>query len=481
MSFIAQVWHVMRKDARQVRVLLLVYVAAVAASAEHAIAPTDINPLLEMVVLLLFVLGMLVAAGLVQADSPTRNDAFWRTRPLRPMAVLAAKVVTIIVAVLLLAAVAQAMVLTILAVPFRAAVPLVGNSARIYATWLLVAVIVASATRDLRTFVVTLMAGAFATLVSISLIGAPKFQLALSHVELPLRLLGAAGGIIFVVHLYRGHDITRRTLLCGVFPVIALLLPMFAAAPGTPESELAGTSTAHLKLDLEAGSTPVRPEVRIRVEGAEAGKRYRIRSGVVVFHQHGKDTLQIKLPEELVELDRDSVVNFPIGDASRLQAPVDSIVLTGTLIVEAMASGDTLRYRQFSTAARDGRRVTITKVAPFFDDALLVLTTTRVEEGSTPVANGGAGDDGASTARLVNTVLHESIPLHRMRGGTSSRSILLSGVSLSESSDTYKAGPLDRFSRGRTVDAAWLKDAYVELTRWVLEHKYPVHDTVVLK
>ena len=127
--------------------LLLLYVVIIAIAAEGALVPFGKwNPLYVLAVVFQFVVGLVIVAGLVQADSPTRSDAFWATRPLRPMAVFGAKVAMTAIIVLGVAVTAQAMVMRAFDVPMGVGLPLLIASARYYASWLLIAMIVAAAT-----------------------------------------------------------------------------------------------------------------------------------------------------------------------------------------------------------------------------------------------------------------------------------------------------------------------------------------------
>ena len=91
MTWLAQAVHVARKDLRLTKWSLLLYLAGVALLTILALLGVAIWGQL------LWAGALCVAGGLllgmfVHADSPTRVDAFWATRPLSTSAVYAAKV-----------------------------------------------------------------------------------------------------------------------------------------------------------------------------------------------------------------------------------------------------------------------------------------------------------------------------------------------------------------------------------------------------
>ena len=96
MSWLTQVWHVVKKDVRQFRWLLVVQVLATAMAVTAVVGPSShmggsgfprVFPTSLDWYLVLVGLAVLISAVVVQADSPSRSDAFWASRPLHPLAV----------------------------------------------------------------------------------------------------------------------------------------------------------------------------------------------------------------------------------------------------------------------------------------------------------------------------------------------------------------------------------------------------------
>jgi ABC-type transport system involved in multi-copper enzyme maturation permease subunit len=147
----AQALHVARKDVRFTRWLLLAYGALavmVAASWQLWFWP----PLSYSVFAGggLVLLGMIIAAVVVQDDSPARNDAFWQTRPLDPAAVFMAKLAYVGAALLAVALVAQAVALLGFGIGAGELARLLGGSALLYGALLALALLAASLTRGKR-------------------------------------------------------------------------------------------------------------------------------------------------------------------------------------------------------------------------------------------------------------------------------------------------------------------------------------------
>ncbi len=109
MNWWMQIWHIAKKDIVHVRWLLALQVAVTGMALAAALDPGGhgggqpgfalrITHWMEPVggpYILFVVLAVLISAVVVQADSPSRSDAFWASRPLHPLAVLMAKAATL--------------------------------------------------------------------------------------------------------------------------------------------------------------------------------------------------------------------------------------------------------------------------------------------------------------------------------------------------------------------------------------------------
>lgn len=245
MRWAAQVRHVMVKDVQQARWLVIGYLGVVALAAVLAHQWPGVSTLvygLSMFVVL--ITGLFVAGCFVQADSPSRSDAFWASRPLHPMAVLAAKALLVLIVVIAVPLLAQASALMKFDVPLSAALRLLGRSVWMFGVWLLVAMVVAALTRDLRSFSsamlaafiilgVVFVAGTLGAFGSLDVSGAGPIGAALPYACIAI---GVGGGIALLVMAYRSRVVRRRTIAGSVVTggcafLAALMWPQTRAMP----------------------------------------------------------------------------------------------------------------------------------------------------------------------------------------------------------------------------------------------------------
>jgi hypothetical protein len=145
MKWHAQVLHVARKDLRLSRWLLLAYAAVVAgvgaAAAEWGVFAAVAPPLRMLGVVLL---GTVLLAFLVQADSPARSDSLWVILPLRSSAVFAAKLLVGVVVLIGIPLLGQLAGLRAHDVAPGNLAGLLGQSALSYGVWLAIVAAVAA-------------------------------------------------------------------------------------------------------------------------------------------------------------------------------------------------------------------------------------------------------------------------------------------------------------------------------------------------
>lgn len=478
----AQVVHVMWKDLRELRVLVLLYAVSLAIAAQHSLDTADSwNPLLEVAMLLVFPLGMLVVAAFVQADSPTRNDALWITRPLSASAVFAAKILASALVILGLAVLAQAVVLGGLDVPVSNTVVLLWNSARIYGIWLLIALMVAAATPDLRTFIVVLIGGAFAIVFAGSLVfpKVPQQMLAGGHVA--LIAAGIAGSFAFVLALYLRRDVSRFTGLIGIVPIACLLMSMASSTPPSrQDTQRKISASVTVRLEAEALDVHGALPLVFHLEGGEAGNRYLVNSAKIVVHARG-ESFDLFVAPGSIELFPGAGTTIPFLSGRPIPAAFDSVVFRGQLAGDTHETVQRIPLKQGATVSRDGKRIVIEALDSNSADDFITLQTNRIENGTDTLADSEQGHDLASDYRLVNDVLRDTIPLYHKRASGQTRMFILLGASLREMHETYRPGPITRMGQPRFVERAWLQGAHLELSPWIPLIGFPVHDTYVVR
>ena len=252
MSWLGQVWHVAAKDVRQTAwagALVLVGLAlathqALAVDSAIVAAP---SPFLSGPVV--FYLAGIVFAGLVvQADTPARSDAFWMTHPLAPTAVMGAKVLVAGALLVGLPVGCQILALWAYGSPSPVeALPLIGRSALVQAGVVAMALGAAAVTRDLQSYLLTLILGAVALSFLVGGVlswlirnGVRTNDFGSAPSTAPLYLI--AGGVAVWLQ-YRQRSVART--LAWVLPLLAVGLvggvivqartgPKVVGAEGTP-------------------------------------------------------------------------------------------------------------------------------------------------------------------------------------------------------------------------------------------------------
>ena len=215
MTALSQVLHVARKDLRESRWPLVVYGAVVALAtmnASHQTLGSFPEPMFFVVIA-----GMVVVATLVQADSPVREDAFWATRPLNPFSVLGAKVLLTGIVIVGLALIGQAIALRMDGAYASDVAYFLPAGAFAYGLWLFATFLVASYTRDVRTFVVVMMCISAGLVIGPTILfsslanrNAPEPSRSFDTIMRVVAWLGFIGSAALLLVLYR-----RRTKVRG--------------------------------------------------------------------------------------------------------------------------------------------------------------------------------------------------------------------------------------------------------------------------
>src|SRR5262245_19995430 len=136
MTWLDQVLHIAWKDVREEAWRLGAYLAITAfAGVAVFMKAFGYSDVVTFIVLLF---GMILAAAVVQSDSPIASDSFWGSRPFRPTAMLGAKVLLAAI-VILIPSIAQGVALTVSGTDGGDAALAILDSARMYGLWLLAA------------------------------------------------------------------------------------------------------------------------------------------------------------------------------------------------------------------------------------------------------------------------------------------------------------------------------------------------------
>ena len=491
MKWHAQVAHVARKDVQHTGWLVLAYAAVVVvatlASGWNLFGAGE--PMLTTIPLI--VVGMIITALVVQADSPARGDAFWVTLPVEPSAVLAAKIAVAVLVVLGLALVGQLAALAVHASAGRDLPALLGISALSYALWLAYAAALASLTRDLRTFVVALVLTTIAWFFASALTFTPfsGYRPATPYL---LRTLVLCGMLLLLAHQYLTRNVRRGVAAAAVIGVLVLLLPFVNRVPAGAKAPAAGPIPAPLRpavfriegVALDHGSQGL---LRIRLDGGSAFHQYLVFAPVIRLHRPDGSSEAVVTPFTRVALNdpklrlgqdfswlgetpsppsRITEMQVDLSPAQReaLARGGARLSLRGHLVVREPRARLELPLQPGAVGASGGLRARVVRV-----ESLGAGPTVEVETSFVAPPWREPLDEfmemGRETAEyaLVNRRRREAFPLDRGQSSGSSFGLVLPGPRTSNQALQLLS---QRTRHGTHVGPGWLADADLVFVEW---------------
>ena len=512
MNWYAQVGHVAAKDVRQARWALVVYVALLSVAAAAVVTGRALGPystssssmtlgMPDVFVLWLpvvtIILGFISTALLVQADSPTRANAFWASRPLSPSAVLIAKLVVAATAIVALPVFAGLSALASLDASGAAMATLLARAALSYGELTLAVIVISTLTDDLRGFV-----GAFvAILVGIVVVGGALADFALNvpvFVPAALMVIGVGGGVLLVAYLYRTHDRRIHTWIVGVPVTVCLVIASFI--PPIPHEGdvpiVSGGAMMELEpLDPSSWGQARQLSIKVRVAQGLDSARLDFQPDTVAFRLlDGKDVhLDGTYPAVVARgvlppvghpvrwiIDpanaewSTAFAAEPLGlDRQSIARGVKSVAVGGTMTVSRSHVVASLPLRNGAAVTRDGRRVAI---YGFSHDAagadMWVQTSAIPRAGGVLEQNAQLRDKDGLQFALVNDARSEAMLIDNQSGGSGgSGSIVLPWIGIStefKRLTTNLLRPSDALPR----DEAWYAGARLVIVEWNVVGRY---------
>jgi hypothetical protein len=510
MTWLGQLWHLLKKDAAEHRWLALLYVLSVVLAMGHAIGwhPLESSTLGMMMVLVAIVGGMVTATA-IQGDSPTQPDAFWASRPLDSSAVVSAKISTLVV-VVGVATLAQLFVLHWFDLDWSDSRQLVTEPALGFAFGLLGSLLVGAVTRDLRTFILAIIA----IPVSLILLGLlldslyPRTSLLKfsSSGLLATKLLIVVAELLLLAWLYYSRDNRLLVRIAGfalagltLFTLLASIpqpartdttvpgyVPRIAIRVEQREPRIPRNGT-DLGFDLVM---PPDPEgYRYAIDGAKAvvrlrdGSRMRMDLGLG-FLEVSSGALQSpsSLPllrgvrwlgsEARAERRIDLAAMLDADQRARLARGVDSVAIDARVRVLALVASDTLALAVGSELRDGGRVVRVEEWDPRNGDFLLTVQMKDVRGKSAMDATDWIGEVYARYA-LLNQQRGEAVSLPTWGNGFGVSGIVLPGSTML--SNTARYGSREPVPARPVLDAAWLRNAALVVVTPVPLGSYPLH------
>lgn len=523
MSWLGQVRHVMTKDIRQSGWVIALTVGVVGVVTVQAMAwsappwttergPAEVVGQLFTSLPLVPVVAVLLAALVVQADSPSRSDAFWVTRPLTPSAVLAAKLSLLALVVLALPLAGQLAALAVRGVPVARLPALLGESALEQAGLVTVGVAIAALTPDLRTFLVALVLA----FLGWSL-GAGVLQLAAGPLPhraagwLSTSLLWTVGGLALVAYQYRTRDV-GRTLRVFALPLVGVLALSSAplARPAEPLEEppvaerlraseirvevlesprrqtgLASEDRWWVRLGIELVDAPERhryallePTVTVRLPGGSEFPQRSTGAWVMLSAGRGDFGGAVRLGEDgrAPWSGGQLQVDLPERAARALVEGRASLELEGTVEVREARPFARIALRSGARVLQDGWRFQLIDIAPGPDGPSARVVFESVMSGR----SGGEwhGANQVFDVAFVNDHRREALPLTFTGGSSNVGPILV----LPGPRARIIGAELEPRLRVPTADSpvpeGWWENAELAVERWVPVGTYPIHESV---
>ena len=509
MTWLGQLRHLLTKDLTEHLWIVLLYVAAVLVATGHTLGWQPFaSPTLGLTMVFIGLIGAVLAASIVQGDSPTRSDAFWASHPIDASAVLAAKL-CLGAAVLALPLLAQMIALHGYDITWSDAFMKSMHDSRMYALIVLGALVVAALTRDLKSFVLAVIAIPVALLICVAIASARKSSWAVAvstHEAAVATLLCAFVELVLLVWLYHSRDTRWVTRLVG-FALAGLSFVGLAMSSPPAQSDAMGEvkGIPHVPLHVDwatrrdwPGRSPL--AMKLTVGAPPEGMRYAIeRASATVRTRDGSST-DLWVSWNQFEASQNSAVTSPAipgirwlnlapddstvagtelvvsldptpTDAQRrqLQAGVESVVLKGYIAVTRLTAGDTISLARGALVVHDGRRIQVEKWQRGADGASLEV---QMRSALSPSIFSGLEIDQPENFVLVNRTRGEGLLLARLENSFTGDGMVIPGSTMITQLFHYsiRYAPNGRLA----IDDAWLREAKLQVVDAMPLGSYPV-------
>jgi hypothetical protein len=530
MNWSRQVAHVMAKDLRESRWAIGVYAALTIVATANAFRAVQNGPTTVIAMPLIVLFGMITVGSIVQSDSPIRADAFWASRPLSASAVLAAKLSLALAVVIGVAAIGQSIGLAAHHLILRSLPGALYDSILDYARWLLIAMVIAAVTRDLRTFIVALLVVPVCYLLNVAQFDGRVYDPAMTWRNWVLGMLPVIMPVFFVIggaallaYLYSKRDARIRTSVAAFMVVVSgTNSPASSTTVGlhtggvdvvTNVEEMEEVDSTALKephttftlvprtLDaIKVGGLPMFG-LQLNADSLPSTRRLMLLGATAIFHMRNGTVLRERIdgswnptragmhaPSATVWLDpryphpTTLPVMAPLSDSVRHAVETDliSLGMDGEILVSVPAFVDTLSLHGDSVSEHDGVRTTVSNWSYGSGAATLVVNSSTLTRDGTPLGALLRANPTDADYALVNTARHEAISLSVGNFGTQEGWIVLPGVQTTVSNAHLSTPERYVDQSGNRVDDAWFRDARLVITYWKSRESYPIHSEVAV-
>jgi hypothetical protein len=510
MKWAAQVRHVMAKDVRQARWLLSGYLGLVVIAWARALAwPDTPRVVFDISMVLVVLAGILVAGTVVQADSPTRSDAFWGSRPLHPGAVLTAKTLLAVLMLVAVPVLAQLHALVASGVQGGSLLGMLARSVWMVALWLLIAMVLAAVTQDIRSFIVALVilpAGLGLLTFSASFGMARRARWSGSVMETigPAALVvvgvGAAVGVLVV--LYRTRTLRRTVKVVAAVGVACMFLTIIGSpARRRSEPQLAAISDDSGVTVAADYTRSILPQLNVHIPDSRKSDRLvvldssvavlRLRDGTITTVPLRGAHLQLessRLPIDprirwrgaIPGEGRGGGFGVPLTREQRevLRVGIASASIEGSAFVAEPRVALTLPFQVGASVRRDGKGVRIMTISPLTEDSLAVVMQSTITRSGPPNLNQLYPFSPWDTPRyvLVNEARGEAVVLQGGYGG-SSEALVLPGAWRWSGPTQLRLEPAGLVA----LSADWYSAAKLVVIDWVIVGRAPFHSAATVR
>lgn len=331
---------------------------------------------------LTFASVLVLAVMAIQLDSPYRVDAFMHGKPLRRGTRFVSTLLIVALPVSICAA-AVFVFATVYGFPGALGVTMAVHVSTLLAVWVLQALLVGAATRDLNgAILLALLTGAvvFWNMTASTPSREISYSIEVSYSSLVVLWLMVCGPMCVVLLLEALWQRLPRWVAMGAAVLSGFGVCAWSAVPGTPVSTPPVLSSTPERLELQAvewpsGDADTRVALRMRVDGMLSDARYELESSTVtVWFADGDSTATWVIPVDLggagmpttTSSTQSSVSMFSAPDTIRQVAPVSllpirtnrSVDSTGVAvsIIQDLQEPEVLRFagRRVVRAALQG-------------------------------------------------------------------------------------------------------------------------------
>lgn len=485
MNPVRQVVHVLRKDLRQqlwfAAGFLILAVGAVLRVGGLAVPVVAT----EFGTFSMVLLAMLAAAAAVQGDAPTDPTNFWATRPIDPRAVLGAKLA--LGALLLgVAVVAQWSALALVRTPLGEVAEFTIPGALSLAQWVIGAMVLGAVMRDLKSLAIALPLAVIGGVLATALLDAP-LRMILVMTGPALKFLWPVAALALLGWLFLTRDTSwyiraAGTVLMALVPV-TLMVPDLGftigrlPAPADDAPRITGSVILPDSAARRAGVSGF--DLRVRVHGARPGWKFRLTRAEMVLTLADGRVVRAGPTTDLHDLTPDAVTSgevfIPVPMPAVREAVVSGVrevVLQGDVTASELRVVDTLPWRRGASAARDGVRVTIGKIAGTGDEPRLGVRVGMLVRDRSYFIVGRGGGLRDWRVILVNRRTGEVVPLRSFTSEVGPFGLVLPERNYQEVYAEYQIP--DSTPNATRIDDAWLREAGVVVQVERGRGSYPV-------